>query len=265
MSAHWSASVLFRVCLPMVSWAERVPPAAEPAPPGLASRGADDLPDEIYHLIQGASTIAEAFDILPGPASFTDAAIGLGGGYEWDLPRADGSTPDWSPCGGPDTLSAGMDIGADSGRWFLWAEKDDARTAPNDGRNGSSAARQPGHGEKDWEMETMSPKAPAGRWLRISQTEAADMDVIGWNTLRVAPGREELVLCFIGLLGIAPSMLRQRGPAGGKHTRRHRRFHARWHPTARAPLPTRRVPRSRLRFTYSTAEPTMPPSTCAAT
>src|ERR1035441_6951313 len=103
MSAPLSASVLFRVCLPRVSWAGRVPSAPEPAAPGLSSRTAGDVPDNINRLVQEAYTNAG----IPGnplsSAFFTDAKIDLQSGYEWERQRADGSTPDLPPCYRPVT------------------------------------------------------------------------------------------------------------------------------------------------------------------
>jgi hypothetical protein len=72
-------------------------------------------------------------------------------------------------------------------------------------------------------MGIVDPNTPAGRWLRIHRTDMADLEAIGWNALGMSPGSEHLALCFIGLLGIAPSILRRRGPMG--HSRRHRRIH----------------------------------------
>jgi hypothetical protein len=207
MSASFSASVLFRVCLPMVSWAERVPSAAESAAPGSVSGTADDVPDNINRLIRGAYTSALA-----------DAAIASHGGYEWDLQRADGGTPDLSPCYCPGAPSAGMVIGADSGSGFLSAEKRATHIA-RFGREKLSRR------EKGSRTEILDPDAPDGRWLRIRRTDIADLEAIGWKTLGMSPGTEHLALCFIGLLGIAPSVLRRRGPIGGSHSRRHRRIH----------------------------------------
>ena len=68
----------------------------------------------------------------------------------------------------------------------------------------------------------MNPKEAAGRWLRISRPDIEDLDVIGWNTSGMAPRTEQLTLCFIGLLGMAPSILRRRGLMGGKDTGRRR-------------------------------------------
>jgi hypothetical protein len=217
MSAPFSASVLFRVCLPMVAWADRVPAAAESAAPRSVSRTADDVPDNINRLIQGAYTNAWVLGIRLGSTSFTDAAIAWHGGYEWDLHGADGSTPELSPyC--PGAFSAGMDIGGDSGSGFLSSEQRATHIA-RFGRGKLS------HGEKGSRMEIMDRDAPAGRWLRISRTDIADLEAIGWNRLAMSPGTEHLALCFIGLLGIAPSVLRRRCPIGGSHSRRHRRIH----------------------------------------
>src|ERR1035437_7476822 len=147
MSAPLSASVLFRVCLPMVSWAGRVPSAAETAAPGLSSRAAGDVPDNINRLVQEAYTNAG----IPGnplsSAFFTDATIDLQSGYEWDPQRADGSTPDLSPCDGPGTSSARIDIGAESGNRFLSAERRGTEIA-RFGRGKGSGAYPLSRGEK---------------------------------------------------------------------------------------------------------------------
>src|ERR1035441_380888 len=88
MSAPLSASVLFRVCLPMVSWAGRVPSAAEAAAPDLSSRTAGDVPYNINRLVQEAYTNAGIPGNPLGSAFFTDATIDLQSGYEWDRQRA---------------------------------------------------------------------------------------------------------------------------------------------------------------------------------
>jgi hypothetical protein len=81
------------------------------------------------------------------------------------------------------------------------------------------------HAEGSSRTKITDPKKAAGRWLRISRTDIADLDVIGWKTLGMAPHTEQLTLCFIGLLGIAPSLLRRRGQIGGKDTGRRRNIH----------------------------------------
>ena len=222
MSAPLSASVLFRVCLPMVSWAGRVPSTAEPAAPGLSSRMAGDVPDNINRLVQEAYTNAGIPGSPLGSEFFTDAAIDLQSGYEWERPRAGGSTPDLSPCNGPGTSSARIDIGAESGNRFLSAEKRGTEIA-RFGRGNGPGAHPLSYGAKGSRIEIMRPDAPAGRWLRVNSADIESLDVIGWDTLGMAPHTEELTLCFIGLLGIAPSILRRRGLIAGKYAAHRRR------------------------------------------
>jgi hypothetical protein len=222
MSAPLSASVLFRVCLPMVSWADRVPSAAEPAAPGLSSRAAGGAPDNINRLVQEAYTNAGTQGSPLISAFFTDATIDSQSGYEWERQRAGGRTPDLSPCDGPGTSSASIDIGAESGRRFLSAERRGSEIARFDRGNGT-AAHPLSSGEKGSRMEIMHPDAPAGRWLRVHSAHIESLDAIGWDTLGMAPRAEQLTLCFIGLLGIVPSVLRRRGVIGGKHAGHRRR------------------------------------------
>jgi hypothetical protein len=224
MSAPLSASVLFRVCLPMVSWAGRVPSAAEAAAPDLSSRTAGDVPYNINRLVQEAYTNAGIPGNPLGSAFFTDATIDLQSGYEWDRQRAAGSTPDLSPCDGPGTSSARIDIGAESGNRFLSAERRGTEIA-RFGRGKGSGAYPLSRGEKGSGMEIMPRDAPAGRWLRVNSADLASLDVIGWDTLGMAPRTEQLTLCFIGLLAIVPSILGRRGLIGGKHAARRRRIH----------------------------------------
>jgi hypothetical protein len=162
MSASFSASVLFRVCLPMVSWAGRVPSTTEFAAPGSIGSTANDMPDTINRLIQGAYRNAGALGISFDSTSFTDAPVALQGGNEWDLHRADGSTPDLSRWYFPGTSSARMDIGANSGSGFVSAEQRATRIARFDRGNGSSARRR-SRGEKGSRVEVMDPDAPAGQ------------------------------------------------------------------------------------------------------
>ena len=216
-----SARLLFRVCLPMFSWTDPVPSAAAPAAPGMLSRRAGRMPDNIDRLIRETYTNAGVTGIPLGSALFTDATIDLHGGYEWDLQRADGSTPDLSPRYVPGTSSAGIDIRADSGNWFL-SEENRATEIARFFRGNGSGARPLSHGVRGSRMKNMDPNGPAGRWLRISRTDIADLDVIGWNTVGMAPHTEQLTMCFIGLLGMAPSILRRRGLLGGKDTGRRR-------------------------------------------
>jgi hypothetical protein len=222
MSAPFSASVLFRVCLPMVSWAGRVPSAAEPATPGLSSRTAGDVPDNINRLVQEAYTNAGIPGSPLGAEFFTDATIDLQSGYEWERPRADGSTTDLSRCYGPVTSSARIDIGDESGSRFLRAEKRGTEIA-RFSRGKGPGAHPLSYGAKGSRMEIMHPDAPGGRWLRVNSVDIESLDAIGWATLGMAPRTEQLTLCFIGLLGIAPSILRRRGAIGGKHAGHRRR------------------------------------------
>ena len=161
MFTPWSARLLFRVCLPMISWTERVPSAAESAAPGLLSRTADDMPDHMNRLIQETYTNAWVLGIPLGSAFFSDAASDLHGGYEWDLQRADAGTPDLSPCYGPGTSSSGIDISADGRSRFLSAEKRAVEIARFDRGNGSGA-RPLSHGGKGSRMKIMDPDAPTG-------------------------------------------------------------------------------------------------------
>ena len=216
-----SARLLFRVCLPMVAWIGPVPSAAAPAAPRMLSRGAGGMPDHIDRLIRETYAIAAVTGIPLGSAFFADATIDLHGGYEWDLQRADGSTPDLSPCYGPGFFSAGIDIRADVGNWFL-SEENRAMEIARLFRGNGSGAPPLSHGENGSRMTIMDPTEPAGRWLRIRRTNIADLDVIGWNTSGMAPRTERLALCFIGLLGMAPSILRRRGQLGLKDTGRRR-------------------------------------------
>ena len=137
MFAPLSASVLFRVCLPMVSWADRVPPAAEPAAPGLLSRTAGGVADNLNRLIQETYPNAGIPAFPPGSAFFADA-IDSHSGYEWDLQRADGGTPDLFTCYGSGTSSSAViDIVGDSGSRFLSAENAARKS------RGLTAARAP--------------------------------------------------------------------------------------------------------------------------
>jgi hypothetical protein len=136
--------------------------------------------------------------------------------YVWDL-DAGGS--------GSTSSTKEMDFNADSRATFLAEEKRAICIAPSAGGAdlGVRPARQwtdaSGTGVPNLSTE-------AGRWLRISQSEGASGDVIGWNTLEGGLGQEQLALCLIGLLAIAPSVLRRRGAIGGRRRRRGRRFHA---------------------------------------
>ena len=221
MSTTLSASLLFRVCLPMVSWTDPVPAAAAPAAPGMLSRRAGGMPDNTGRPIRETYTNAGVTGARLFSAFFTDATVDPQSGYEWDPRRADGSAPDSSLCCGPGTSAAGIDFGADSRNKFLSAEKRRMETARLDRANGSGAPPL-GNGEKGASMQRMPPDAPAGQWLRINSADIASLDVIGWDTLGMAPHTEQLTMCFIGLLGMAPSILRRRGMLGGKDTGRRR-------------------------------------------
>ena len=216
-----SARLLFRLCLPMVSWTDPVPSAAAPAAPGMLSRRAAGMPDNIDRLIRGTYSNAGVTGIPLAFSFLAEATIDLRGGYEWDLQRAAGSAPDLSPCYVPGVSSTAIDFRADSGNWFL-LERNRATEIARPNRGIGSSARPLSHVEKGSRMKTMDPKEAAGRWLRISRPDIEDLDVIGWNTSGMAPRAEQLTLCFIGLLGMAPSILRRRGLMGGKDTGRRR-------------------------------------------
>ena len=216
-----SPRLLLRVCLPIVSWTTPFPSAAAPAAPGVLSRRAVGVPDNIDRLIRGTYANAGVTGIPPAFAFIADATIDLHGGYEWDLQRAVGSAPDLSPCYVPGSSYTGIDIRADSGNWFL-LERNRATEIARPNRGIGSSARPLSHVEKGSRMKTMDPKEAAGLWLRISRPDIEDLDVIGWNTSGMAPRTEQLTLCFIGLLGMAPSVLRRRGLLGGKDTGRRR-------------------------------------------
>jgi hypothetical protein len=208
----------------MVSWAARVPSAAEPATPGLSSRTAGGVPDNINRLLQEAYTNA-GIPVSPlGSAFFTDATIDLQSGYEWERQRADGSAPDLSPSYDPGTSSARFGIGAETGSRFLAAEKRSAGIARPDPSSGPGAHLLR-YGVKGSRIQIMHPDVPAGRWLRVHSADIASLDAIGWDTLGMAPHAEQLTLCFIGLLAIVPSILGRRGLIGGKHPTRRRSIH----------------------------------------
>jgi hypothetical protein len=216
-----SARLLLRVCLPIVFWTTPFPSAAAPAAPGVLSRKAGSVPDNIDRLIRGTYSNAGVTGIPPAFALIAAATIDLHSGYEWDLQRAAGSAPDLSPCCVPGVSSTAIDFRADSGNWFLLERNRAAEIARLNGGIGS-CARPLSHGESGSRMRIMNPKEAAGRWLRISRPDIEDLDVIGWNTSGMAPRAEQLTLCFIGLLGMAPSILRRRGLMGGKDTGRRR-------------------------------------------
>ena len=215
------ARLFFRACLPIVCWTAPVPSAAAPTAPGMLSRRAGGLPDNIDRLIRETYTNRGVPGIPLGSAFFADATLDLHGGYEWDHQRADSSPPDLSPCYGTGFSAAGIDIRADSGNWLL-SEENRATEIARLFRGNGSGARPLIHRAKGFRVKIMDPDAPAGRWLRIRRADTADLDVIGWNTVGMAPHTEQLALCFIGLLGMAPSILRRRGLTGGKDTGRRR-------------------------------------------
>ena len=221
MVTPFSARLLFRVCLPMAFWTHPVPSAAAPAAPGMFSRGAGGAPGHIHRLIRETYPNEGVTRIPPVSALFADTPPDLHGGYEWDLQPADAGTPDLSPRHGPGYSSAGIDIRADSGNWLLaegYSFTEVARFVRGDG----SSARPLSQAVQGSTMKKLDPKEPDSRWLRISRKSVADLDVIGWNTVGMAPGTEQLTLCFIGLLWMAPSILRRRGQLGGKDTGRRR-------------------------------------------
>ena len=216
-----SPRLLLRACLPIVFWITPFPSAAAPAAPGVLSRRVGSVPDHIDRLIRGTYSNAGVTGIPPAFAFIAAATIDLHGGYEWDLQRAVGSPPDLSPCYVPGVSSTAIDFRADSGNWFLLERKRATEIArPN--RGSGSCARPLSPGEKGSRMKTMDPKEAAGLWLRISRPDIEDLEAIGWNTPGMEPRTEQLTLCFIGLLGMAPSILRRRGLLGGKDTGRRR-------------------------------------------
>ena len=214
-----SPRLLFRVCLPIVSWTVPVPSGAAPAAPGMLSRKTGSMPDNIDRLIRG--TYSAGVTGIPHGFAYFDATIDLHGGYEWDLQRAVGSAPDLSPCYVPGFSSTGIDFRADGGNWFLLERNRATEIARLNGGIGS-CARPLSHPESGSRMRIMNSKDVAGQWLIISRPEIEDLEVIGWNTPGMAPRTEQLTLCFIGLLGMAPSVLRRRGLLGGKDTGRRR-------------------------------------------
>jgi len=204
MFMPFSPRLLFRVCLPMVSWVELVPPATESTGPDLLSRTADQVPDHINRLMQEAQADADVY-----------------GGSQWDLARVGIVTPDLCPRYDDGNFSVGIDFGADGGMEFLLEEKRATDIARFGGRNGAGA-RLLSRAEKVSKIDTVDPDTPGRRWLRISRVELASLDAIGWKTVGMAPRTEQLALCFIGLLGIVHSILRRRGQMGGKPVGRHR-------------------------------------------
>ena len=90
----------------------------------------------------------------------------------------------------------------------------------SDDRN-SAAARLAARWEAGTVIEAIDPKTPYGKWLMISYggSDAATMRLGGGNR----QAGESLALCFIGLLGISPSVLRRRGGRGGRGTGRRRK------------------------------------------
>ena len=216
-----SARLLFRVCLPIVSWTGPVPCAAAPAGPGTFNRRTSGIPDNIDHLIRETYTNAGVTGLTLGSGFFANATIDLRGGYEWDLQRDDGGPPDLSPCYCPGFSSANIDIRADSWNRLL-SEKIRAMEIARFFRGNRAGERTLSHAEGSSRTKITDPKKAAGRWLRISRTDIADLDVIGWKTLGMAPHTEQLTMCFIGLLGMAPSILRRRGQLGLRDTGRRR-------------------------------------------
>ena len=216
-----SARLLFRVCLPIVSWTGPVPCAAAPAGPGTLNRRIGGMPDGIDHLIRETYPNAGVTGLTLSSAFFSNATIDLRGGYEWDLPRDDLGAPDLSPSYGPGFSFSNIDTRAD--RWNrLLSEKIRGMEIARLFRGDRADARTLSHADGRSRTKITNPKRAPGRWLRISRADRADLDVIGWKTLGMAPHTEQLTLCFIGLLGIAPSVLRRRGQIGGKDSERRR-------------------------------------------
>lgn len=142
------------------------------------------------------------------------AGSDLPGDYVWDLDADDG---------GATSSTTAMDFNSDSRITFLAAEKHAICITPSAGITNLGGAR-PASQRKDAPGTAIANlTTEAGRWLRISQSEWASDDVIGWNTLEGGPAREQLALCLIGLLAIAPSVLRRRGAFGPGNGGRGRR------------------------------------------
>ena len=216
-----SPRLLVRVCLPIVSWTTPFPSAAAPAAPGVLSRRVGSVPDHVARLIRGTYSNSGITGIPPAYAFIAAATIDLRGGYEWDLQLAAGSAPDLSPCYVPGVSSTAIEFRADSGNWFL-LERNRAAEIVRPNRGIGPRPRPLSHGEKGSRMKAINPKEAAVLWLRISRPDIEDLEAIGWNTSGMEPRTEQLTLCFIGLLGMAPSILRRRGQLGGKDTGRRR-------------------------------------------
>jgi hypothetical protein len=184
----------------------------------MRSRAADNMPDNTYRLLQETYTNAGLLGIPLDATYSTELAIDVHGGYEWDIACTEASAPDLSPSYSRGNSSTGMDLGAESGRKFLSEEKHAMDIVEY-----NSATVTLSHGKKGSKTDMTDPDAPAGRWLRVERVELASLDVIGWKTVGMAPRTEQLALCFIGLLGIAPSVLRRKGQMGGKPIGRQRR------------------------------------------
>ena len=210
-------SVFLCVSVPMVPWASRL--RFDPAP-CTEHRG----PPVPAVLETAAALLSSGFcqDIAPYsrtgvPVQYlyrAGAGSDLPGDYVWDLDADDsGST----------SSTMAMDFNSDSRITFLAAEKRAICIAHSAG-GAEFGGAPPASQRKDAPGTAIANlTTEAGRWLRISQSETASGDVIGWNTLEGGPPQEQLALCLIGLLAIAPSVLRRRGMIGPRNGGRGRR------------------------------------------
>ena len=148
--------------------------------------------------------------------SYTDVRAGsdFGRSYGAGLPGAGDE---------PDGLTEALEVGSDSRLRFLSLDESASRIPESAG-----GGQKQGAGG----MGMVKPGEPAVRWLRIAQRDMASGDAIGWSTLELGSGLEQLALCLIGLFAMAPSVLRRRGAMGGRGGRRSRRQHTRRSPTS---------------------------------
>jgi len=210
-------SVFLCVSVPMVPWASRL--RFDPAP--YTERRAPPVPAAFE---TAAALLSSGFcqDIAtysrPGvPVQYlyrAGAGSDLPGDYVLDLDADDS---------GATSSTTAMDFNSDSRITFLAAEKHAICIAPSAAGADLGGARPASQHTDVPGTAIANLTAEAGRWLRISQSERASGDVIGWNTLEAGPAREQLALCLIGLLAIAPSVLRRRGAIGPRNGGRGRR------------------------------------------
>jgi hypothetical protein len=142
------------------------------------------------------------------------AGSDLPGDYVWDLDADDS---------GSASSTTAMGFNADSRITFLAAEKRAICITHSGGVADLGVARPASQRMDAPGTAIASLTTEAGRWLTISQSDRASGDVIGWNTLEGGSAREQLALCLIGLLAIAPSVLRRRGMIGPRNGGRGRR------------------------------------------